>query len=152
LTLPALTSDQVREVNRLMVEKYGIQPLQMMEMAGLNLALLARQLLSTEDEEDALLDRPVVVLAGRGSSGGGGLAGHKGLRSIRDHLRATSIVRIRIGIGRPPSAEAGAGYVLSRPASADRDALAAAAGRAADAAEVIAVGGVEQAMNTFNVR
>ncbi len=83
---------------------------------------------------------------------GGGLAGHKGLRSIRDHLRATSFVRIRIGIGRPPSAEAGAGYVLSRPASADRDALAAAAGRAADAAEVIAVGGVEQAMNTFNVR
>ncbi|MDE0633766.1 MAG: NAD(P)H-hydrate epimerase [Caldilineaceae bacterium] len=69
--LPALTSDQMREVNRLMVEKYGIQPLQMMEVAGLNLALLARQLLSTEDEEDALLDRPVVVLAGRGSSGGG---------------------------------------------------------------------------------
>ena len=83
---------------------------------------------------------------------GGGLAGHKGLRSIRDHLRATAFVRIRIGIGRPPSAAAGAGYVLSRPASADRDAMAAAARRAADAVEAIATGGVEQAMNTFNVR
>ena len=83
---------------------------------------------------------------------GGGLAGHNGLRSIRDHLRATSFVRIRIGIGRPPSATAGADYVLSRPAARDRDALAAAAGRAADAAEVIAVDGVEPAMNIFNVR
>ena len=83
---------------------------------------------------------------------GGGLAGHKGLRSIRDHLRATSFVRIRIGIGRPPSAAAGADYVLSRPASADRDALAAAAVTAADAVEVIATGGAERAMNTFNAR
>ena len=83
---------------------------------------------------------------------GGGLAGHKGLRSIRDHLRATDFVRIRIGIGRPPSAAAGADYVLSRPASSDRDALAAAAIRAADAAEVIATDGVERAMNVFNVR
>ena len=83
---------------------------------------------------------------------GGGPAGHNGLRSIRDHLRATSFVRIRIGIGRPPSAAAGADYVLSRPAPADREALATAAGRAADAAEVIATDGVERAMNTFNVR
>ncbi|MDE0194448.1 MAG: aminoacyl-tRNA hydrolase, partial [bacterium] len=78
---------------------------------------------------------------------GGGLAGHKGLRSIRDHLRATSFVRIRIGIGRPPSAEAGAGYVLSRPASADRDALAAAAGRAAEGAPGKTVGGGGPAQN-----
>ena len=83
---------------------------------------------------------------------GGGLAGHNGLRSIRDHLRATSFVRIRIGIGRPPSAAAGADYVLSRPGSRDRDVLAAAAGAAADAAEVIAAEGVERAMNTFNAR
>lgn len=74
MMLPALTSDQKREVYRLMVDKYGIQLLQTTEIAGLNLALLARQLLSTEEEEDVLLDRPVVVLAGRGSSGGGGLA------------------------------------------------------------------------------
>ncbi|MDE0669348.1 MAG: aminoacyl-tRNA hydrolase [bacterium] len=83
---------------------------------------------------------------------GGGLAGHKGLRSIRDCLRATSFVRIRIGVGRPPSAAAGADYVLSQPRSADRDALRAAAARAADAAEAIAAEGPERAMNTFNVR
>ena len=83
---------------------------------------------------------------------GGGLAGHNGLRSIRDHLRATSFVRVRIGIGRPPSPEAGADYVLSRPPSRERDALASAAGRAADAAAAIAAAGVAAAMNTFNAR
>ena len=83
---------------------------------------------------------------------GGGLAGHNGLRSIRDHLRATSFVRVRIGIGRPPAPDAGADYVLSRPPARDRDALAAAAGRAADAAAAIATAGIAAAMNTFNAR
>ena len=83
---------------------------------------------------------------------GGGLAGHNGLRSIRDHLRDTSFVRVRVGIGRPPSAAAGADYVLSRPPARDRDALASAAGRAAEAAAAIATAGVAAAMNTFNAR
>ena len=74
MILPALSADQMREVDRLMVERYGIQLLQMMENAGRNLALLAKRLLSDEDDEDALQDRPVVVLAGRGNNGGGGLA------------------------------------------------------------------------------
>ena len=83
---------------------------------------------------------------------GGGLAGHNGLRSIRDHLRTSAFLRIRIGVGRPPSAAAGADYVLSRPPPADREALASAAGTAADAVGVIVADGVERAMNTFNVR
>jgi NAD(P)H-hydrate epimerase len=58
----------MQQVDRLMVEEYGIQLLQMMENAGRSLALLAKILL-----EDDILDRPVVVLAGRGNNGGGGL-------------------------------------------------------------------------------
>ena len=74
MILPALTSDQMREVDRLLVEEFGIQLVQMMENAGRNLALLAGRILSDEDETDALQDRPIVVLAGRGNNGGGGLA------------------------------------------------------------------------------
>ena len=81
---------------------------------------------------------------------GGGLAGHNGLRSIRDHVRSPAFSRVRIGIGRPPSPQVGAKYVLSRPSAAEREVLAAAADRAADAAEAIATGGVESAMNAFN--
>ncbi len=76
MNLPALTSDQMRAVDRLMVEEYGVRPVQMMENAGRELARLARKMLSDDENgaADALQDRPIVVLAGRGNNGGGGLA------------------------------------------------------------------------------
>lgn len=36
--IPLITTQQMREVDRLMTEKYGIQLLQLMENAGRNLA------------------------------------------------------------------------------------------------------------------
>jgi PTH1 family peptidyl-tRNA hydrolase len=39
---------------------------------------------------------------------GGGLAGHNGLRSIKAHLHDDAFVRVRIGVGKPPSKEDGA--------------------------------------------
>lgn len=66
--LPALTAAQMREVDRLMVEDYRITLLQMMENAGRALALAAKHLLAGD-----IADRPIVVLAGRGNNGGGGL-------------------------------------------------------------------------------
>jgi NAD(P)H-hydrate epimerase len=67
-SLPALSTEQMREVDRLMIEEYHIDLLQMMENAGRNLALLAKRLLDGD-----IADRPIVVLAGRGNNGGGGL-------------------------------------------------------------------------------
>jgi NAD(P)H-hydrate epimerase len=66
--LPAVTRAQMREVDRLMVEEYGIQLTQMMENAGLHLADLVRRYLGPP-----LRGRRVVVLAGQGNNGGGGL-------------------------------------------------------------------------------
>ena len=40
--IPFLTTDQMREVDRAMIEDYGIHLIQMMENAGRNLAELAR--------------------------------------------------------------------------------------------------------------
>ncbi len=68
IVLPVLTGEQAREVERLLVERYGIALLQTMENAGRNLALVAKTLLDGD-----LADRPIVVLAGRGNKGGGGL-------------------------------------------------------------------------------
>ncbi len=68
MILPALNYGEIREVDRLMVEWYGITPIQTMENAGRNLALLAKRLL-----DDDLVDRPIVVLVGRGNKGGAGL-------------------------------------------------------------------------------
>ena len=46
---------------------------------------------------------------------GGGLAGHNGLRSLQAHLHSTDFVRVRIGVGKPPSAARGAAHVLESP-------------------------------------
>jgi PTH1 family peptidyl-tRNA hydrolase len=44
---------------------------------------------------------------------GGGLGGHNGLRSIKDHLGTSDFPRLRIGIGRPARQDV-ASFVLSR--------------------------------------
>jgi len=54
---------------------------------------------------------------------GGGLGGHNGLISIRARLGTSDFLRIRLGIGKPPSKELGADYVLSRPPPQERQAL-----------------------------
>jgi PTH1 family peptidyl-tRNA hydrolase len=67
---------------------------------------------------------------------GGGMAGHNGLKSIRDALGSPDFMRVRVGVGRPPSTDPDevAAYVLSRfrepPEQVD-----AVAERAADEAE-----------------
>ena len=50
---------------------------------------------------------------------GGGTAGHNGLRSIEAALRSRDFLRVRIGVGKPPSKDEGADHVLSKftPAS-----------------------------------
>lgn len=67
--LPALTTTQMQKVEQLLHEEFHISPLQTMESAGRALAELARKILDGE-----LLDRTIVVLAGRGPNGGAGLA------------------------------------------------------------------------------
>jgi PTH1 family peptidyl-tRNA hydrolase len=67
---------------------------------------------------------------------GGGLAGHNGLKSIKQGLGSADFVRVRAGVGRPPTTDPDlvAAYVLGRfkEPRADVEALIA---DAADAAE-----------------
>jgi PTH1 family peptidyl-tRNA hydrolase len=81
---------------------------------------------------------------------GGGLAGHNGLRSIKAHLKTQGFVRIRVGVGKPPTKERGADHVLRPPSRRDRDELAVAVQEAADAVETILADGPDVAMNRFN--
>ncbi len=67
--IPFITTDQMREVDRIMVEEYGISLVQMMENAGGNLASLARSRFLDGNPAG----HRVLVLAGRGGNGGGGL-------------------------------------------------------------------------------
>ncbi len=81
---------------------------------------------------------------------GGGLAGNNGLRSITAHLHTQDYVRVRIGIGKPPSKDKGAGHVLSKLPPAQRALLDLAVQHAADAVEVLLGEGVEAAQRIYN--
>jgi len=65
IEVPQITTQQMIEVDHLMIDHYGITLFQMMENAGLNLARLA---IEFEEESDAYL-----ILAGSGGNGGGTL-------------------------------------------------------------------------------
>lgn len=75
--VPYLTSEQMLEVDRAMVEDYHIQLIQMMENAGRSLAHLARFRFLNGDPRG----RRIVVLAGTGGNGGGALVAARRLHS-----------------------------------------------------------------------
>ncbi len=66
--LPAVTRVEMAEVDRLMIEEFGIDLIKMMENAGLQLATLVRAYLGGQ-----AAGRKVGVLAGRGNNGGGAI-------------------------------------------------------------------------------
>ena len=72
--LPILSVAQMREVDRKMEDEYGIHLMQMMENAGRSLADLAQGWLG-----GSIAGIPVLVLAGRGNNGGGGLVASRHL-------------------------------------------------------------------------
>jgi peptidyl-tRNA hydrolase, PTH1 family len=79
---------------------------------------------------------------------GGSSGGHKGMRSIIDHLGTKDFPRIRIGIGRH-NGEA-VDHVLSRFTRAELQLVRPAIQSAAEAIEVMLEEGIEPAMNRFN--
>ena len=88
--VPDLTTEQMVEVDRAMIEDYRIELIQMMENAGRNLAHLARTRFLDGDPRD----RPVVVLAGGGGNGGGALVAARRL--------ANWGANVVVALGQPP--------------------------------------------------
>jgi peptidyl-tRNA hydrolase, PTH1 family len=129
------------------------QPLTYMNLSGDAVGPLVRRhgiedperLVVVHDELDLPLGRVRVKV-------GGGLAGHNGLRSIKAHLHTTDFVRVRIGVGKPPSKEQGADHVLKRVGKGERTELDIAVQEAADAVELILAEGPQAAMNAVNAR
>ncbi|MDY6819977.1 MAG: NAD(P)H-hydrate epimerase [Halobacteriales archaeon] len=89
--VPSVTASEMREVDRIAVEEVGLQLLQMMENAGRNLAGQCRQ---------RHTDGEIVIVAGSGGNGGGGLACGR-------HL-ANRGLSVSIVLDRPPAELQGA--------------------------------------------
>jgi PTH1 family peptidyl-tRNA hydrolase len=128
-------------------------PLTYMNESGLAVRSLVRryrieepgQIVIVHDELDL---EPTVVRV----KVGGGLAGHNGLRSVASHLGTSDFVRVRIGVGKPPSKERGADHVLDRVPVRQRDLFGVAVQEAADAVELIVTDSADAAMREFNGR
>lgn len=86
MDIPILTTEQMIEVDRLMIADYGIEITQMMENAGRNLAELTGRILGA-----SLSRRSVCVLCGRGNNGGGGMVAARHL-----HNRGADVHIIRL--------------------------------------------------------
>ncbi len=73
--IPFITKVEMIEVDRLMVEKFKISLIQMMENAGRNLASIARNLFFNGD----VSNKKILILTGHGANGGGALVGARHL-------------------------------------------------------------------------
>jgi len=80
--VPTVTAEQMRRVDEVAVQEFGIDLLQMMENAGRNLARHAMDMLGSESSK-----APILIAAGAGGNGGGGLCCARHL-----HNRGCSVV------------------------------------------------------------
>lgn len=94
--VPAINAAEMAEVDRLAIEEFGIDLLQMMEQAGSHLAELARRLLGGD-----LRGKRVVTAVGPGNNGGGGLVAAR-------HLADRGAI-VRSVLSRPALRLSGAG-------------------------------------------
>jgi len=96
IEVPAVTTAQMREVDRIAIEDTGPNLFQMMENAGRNLAGLALEQLG-----DRWQTATVVVLAGTGGNGGGGICA---ARHLANHGVAVKLCLAEpAGLGQVPA-------------------------------------------------
>ncbi|QWC84219.1 aminoacyl-tRNA hydrolase [Nocardioidaceae bacterium] len=81
---------------------------------------------------------------------GGGDNGHNGLKSMRSSLGTGDFYRVRCGVGRPPSRQAPADFVLSSYSGAERKELPLQLVDAADAVECLLEHGLAATQQRFN--
>lgn len=131
LAVPTTYMNESGQAAAALVRRYGIED--------------AERLVVIHDELDLPPGRLKIKL-------GGGLAGHNGLKSIDAHLHTRDFGRVRIGVGKPPTSQAGRDHVLRRAGKSEQAVIDETIQTAADAVEVILAEGFAAAMERFNVK
>ncbi len=93
------------------------------------------------------LDLPIAKLRLRPKGGAGG---HKGMRSIINHLGTDQFPRVRLGIGRPQGQMPAEAYVLQKFKPDEWEAMLVTYRIAVEAVKVVLTEGIDNAMNQFN--
>ncbi|MPZ17133.1 MAG: aminoacyl-tRNA hydrolase [Luteitalea sp.] len=127
-----------------------VKPLTYMNLSGVAVGELQRYYKVAPQDVLIVLDEVALPLGRLRVRAAGSAGGHNGLESVVNALGTTAVPRLRIGIGRGDPRRDLVDRVLSRVATEERVLLTDAIGRAADAAEVFVLDGVEHAMNRYN--
>jgi NAD(P)H-hydrate epimerase len=115
--VPWLSVEQMREVDRIMVEELGISLVRMMENAGRSLAQVARKLLGGDTA-----GRSILVLAGPGGNGGGGLVAARHLAGAGAQV-AVALSGAAEGFAPVPAEQLAIARQLAIPIHEDLDSL-----------------------------
>jgi len=75
----ALTAEQMRQIDKLAVEKFNLQILQMMELAAFQMACLIRQI-------EKINNQTIFILAGKGNNGADAIASARFLANLGANL------------------------------------------------------------------
>jgi PTH1 family peptidyl-tRNA hydrolase len=126
------------------------KPLTFMNLSGDAVAALARYFDIPAGELLVIVDEAALPFGKLRARARGSAGGHKGLKSIIERLGTTEFARLRLGVGRGDARRDLADHVLSKFEPGERAELEGFITRAADAAEMFAVEGIEKVMNTYN--
>jgi PTH1 family peptidyl-tRNA hydrolase len=129
-----------------------VKPQTYMNESGDTVASLRRfyrfepdRVVAVHDDVDLAVGR---IRIRKGGSGGG----NRGIASMIAALDDPGFIRVKVGVGRPPTGPVPANYVLGVPQGEEASRLEHAEARAADAVEQVLAHGVEHAMNRINQR
>lgn len=127
-----------------------IKPLTYMNCSGPPIAQVAdfcgvppSRVIVVHDDMDLVFGR--IKIKEKGGSGG-----HKGVQSIIDTFEDDGFIRVRLGIGHPPTGVSGPDYVLSAFSEAEEQMLPLVLKTACDAVVTILCRGTKEAMNRFH--
>jgi PTH1 family peptidyl-tRNA hydrolase len=127
-----------------------VKPLTFMNLSGIAIGELLRFYKIDLPDLFVVVDDINLELGRLRARPSGSAGGHNGLKSIISALGTEDFARLRVGIGRCDRPGGFADHVLAKFEPEERDEIAEATGRAADAAELFVTEDIVAVMNRFN--
>ena len=150
----AMAPSQVPET--FVVKKFGdepvllAKPLTFMNLSGDAVAALSRYYDVAPEHLLVVYDEAALPFGRLRARARGSAAGHNGVKSIIERLGTQEVPRLRLGVGRGDGRRDLADHVLAKFEPDEQPELESFIAKAADAAEMFAVEGIEQVMNHYN--
>jgi PTH1 family peptidyl-tRNA hydrolase len=126
------------------------KPMSYMNLSGGPVSALAKYYAVPPTEVIVVHDELDLPFATVKLKRGGGSAGHNGLKDLTKALGGPDYVRVRVGIGRPPSNQDAASFVLKPFSASERKELDIVIAEAADAVQDVLSLGLEAAQQKWH--